>query len=141
MVEDGQAPTITCPPDIVVDAAPGERSAIVDFADPAASDNCPNVGFACDPASGSGFPAGSSSVICTATDASGNDVTCDFTVIVNAVDLPTATAEASPGAAGGVATLPSTGAALTDSSGKLAKWGPLAALGGAAAFIAARLRR
>jgi hypothetical protein len=140
-VNDAEDPIITCPPDISVDAAPGETSAIVDFADPAASDNCPGVGLACDPATGSAFPIGASAVTCTATDVSGNDVACTFTVTVNAVAAPTATAEASQVPAGGVTTLPSTGTAPSDSSSDLAKWGPLAAIGGAAAVLASRLRK
>ena len=82
---------------------------------------------------------------CTATDASGNDVDCTFTITVNAIAAATATAtappEASPVSTSGVTTLPSTGAVPSDSTSDLVKWGPLAAIGGAAAFVAARLRK
>jgi hypothetical protein len=36
----------------------------------------------CSPASGSTFPVGTTTVTCTATDASGNTATCSFTVSV-----------------------------------------------------------
>src|SRR6185503_12292687 len=47
-----------------------------------ASDNCPGVTVVCTPASGSCFPVGTTTVTCTATDASGNTATCSFTVTV-----------------------------------------------------------
>jgi hypothetical protein len=146
-VNDTENPLMTCPPDTTVDAAPGEDSAIVDYPDPDGSDNCPGASLVCySPAS---FLVGTTPVTCTTTDTSGNTVDCAFTVTVNAVAAPTATApatappEANPTATttSGVTTLPSTGAAPTDSPNGIARWGPLAAVGGAAAYVAARFRK
>jgi hypothetical protein len=47
---------------------------------PAFSDNCPATTVACVPPSGSAFPPGTTTVNCTATDASGNTATCSFAV-------------------------------------------------------------
>jgi hypothetical protein len=47
-----------------------------------ASDNCPGVAVVCNPASGSCFPLGVTTVTCTATDAVGNTATCSFPVSV-----------------------------------------------------------
>ena len=46
-----------------------------------ATDNCdPSPSVSCSPASGSGFPVGTTAVTCTATDASGNSSTSTFKV-------------------------------------------------------------
>jgi hypothetical protein len=82
-VNDTQAPTITCPTNVTAVAPPGcsaTSGTVVTYAPPTASDNCPGVMVACVPPSGSPFPAGTTSVTCTATDASGNTATCSFTV-------------------------------------------------------------
>jgi hypothetical protein len=88
-VVDTQPPTITCPPNQTavtnqnVCAPPGTTPCqIVTFPAPTASDNCPGVTVACNPASGSCFPTGTTTVTCTATDASGNTATCSFTTTV-----------------------------------------------------------
>lgn len=95
-VNDVQAPVIgACPADIFVDAPPGALSMPVDFTDPGASDNCPGVGVACDPASGSAFPVGTTTDVCTATDAAGNTDGCAFDVTVGTQsiqEIPTASA-------------------------------------------------
>ena len=83
-VNDTQPPTITCPANIAVAAAsscPPATSRTVNFT-VTATDNCPGVTVVCSPASGSIFPIGTTSVTCTATDASGNTATCSFTVTV-----------------------------------------------------------
>jgi len=83
-VVDQQAPTITCPPNVLAVAqAPGDTGATVNFAAPSVTDNCPaEVVTACAPASGSVFPLGTTAVTCTVTDTSGNAATCTFTVTV-----------------------------------------------------------
>jgi len=48
-----------------------------------ATDNCPGVTVESDPASGSTFPLGTTTVTATATDAAGNTSTCSFTVAVH----------------------------------------------------------
>ncbi|MBI5868658.1 MAG: HYR domain-containing protein, partial [candidate division Zixibacteria bacterium] len=90
-VNDTTKPTITCPSDIVVDNSPGSCGAIVNFSAPLATDNCPGVTVGSVPASGTYFPVGSTLVTSTATDASGNQQTCTFTVTVNDTQKPTVT--------------------------------------------------
>ena len=86
-VNDTQPPTITCPGDqtAVTDqtacGGPGGACQVVNFTT-TASDNCPGVVVVCNPPSGSCLPPGSTTVTCTATDASGNTATCSFSVTV-----------------------------------------------------------
>lgn len=89
-VNDVQPPTITCPPNIVTAASNGcplAASAPVSFS-VTASDNCSVQSVVCKNqnnqvvTSGSPFPVGTSTVTCTATDASGNTATCSFSVTV-----------------------------------------------------------
>ena len=84
-VNDTQPPSITCPSNVTTAAAatcPPTTSTTVTFASPTASDNCPGVTVICTPPSGTTFPVGTTTVTCTATDASGNTATCSFTVSV-----------------------------------------------------------
>jgi hypothetical protein len=81
IILDSEAPKITCPSNITVPAQTGVCGAIVSYAAPA-TDNCPGVTTVCTPPSGSTFPFGTTTVTCTATDASGNKATCSFTVTV-----------------------------------------------------------
>ncbi|HTS17118.1 MAG TPA: HYR domain-containing protein, partial [Verrucomicrobiae bacterium] len=62
--------------------AAGLTNAVVEFALPAASDNCGIATNYCSPASGSVFPVGTNLVTFTAVDTSGNTNTCSFRVIV-----------------------------------------------------------
>src|SRR5439155_14216247 len=88
-VNDTQPPTITCPANINTAATtscpPAATSGPVNFT-VIASDNCPGVTTACKDqnnqpvTSGQTFPVGTTTVTCTATDASGNTATCSFTV-------------------------------------------------------------
>ncbi|MBI3417008.1 MAG: HYR domain-containing protein [Verrucomicrobia bacterium] len=80
-VQDTQPPVIVCPANISVPPDPGQTSAVVTYT-VNASDNCSAVALLCNPASGSTFPAGTTTVTCTATDATGNASTCTFTVTV-----------------------------------------------------------
>jgi CSLREA domain-containing protein len=90
-VNDTQAPSITCPANIVVDAPQGSCSAQVNFTI-TAQDNCPGtVTVGSSPASGSVFPVGTTTVNASATDASGNTATCMFTVTVRDATAPTIT--------------------------------------------------
>jgi hypothetical protein len=88
-VVDTQPPTITCPTNVIAvtaAACPAPTSTVVTFPPPTASDNCPGVTVVCVPPSGSPFPVGTTTVTCTATDASGNTATCSFTIkIFNAI--------------------------------------------------------
>ena len=82
-VNDTQAPSITCPTDVTTTTATvNDPCVVVTFPPPTASDNCPGVTTLCTPASGSCFKVGTTTVTCTATDASGNTATCSFDVSV-----------------------------------------------------------
>jgi uncharacterized repeat protein (TIGR01451 family) len=59
-------------------SCPFATSAAVNFAAVAVTDNCPGVTANCNPPSGSMFPVGTTTVTCTATDASGNATQCTF---------------------------------------------------------------
>ncbi len=90
-VNDTQAPSLTCPMNIITNTAPGQCSAVVTYTTPTASDNCPGATVSCSPASGSTFQKGVTSVTCTATDASNNTSSCSFSVTVNDNEPPTLT--------------------------------------------------
>jgi hypothetical protein len=81
-VADAEIPMITCPPEVLTNAAMGECSVTVSFDPPTASDNCTNTPGICTPASGSSFAAGTNTVTCRVTDAAGHTNTCTFLVIV-----------------------------------------------------------
>jgi len=77
-----QPPTITCPGNIIVAAAascPIATRAPANFT-VTASNDCGAVTSVCSPPSGSTFPVGTTTVTCTAIDASGNTAQCTFTV-------------------------------------------------------------
>lgn len=86
---DITAPELShCPADIVVVCAPRD-GAVVHFASPTATDGCAgNVGVICEPQSGSKFPIGDTTVVCTATDPSGNRSHCSFHVRVSGGTVP-----------------------------------------------------
>jgi streptogramin lyase len=78
-VVDSEAPVIICPTNITL-ACSGDPFVPVTFL-VRAIDNCdPAPLVTTSIASGSGFPAGTTTVNCTAQDASGNQSTCSFTV-------------------------------------------------------------
>jgi hypothetical protein len=88
-VNDTQNPMISCSGNLSVAAAAGQCSAVVNYATPTASDNCSGVGaVACNPASGTSFAKGVTTVSCTVKDASNNQATCTFTVTVNDTQAP-----------------------------------------------------
>ncbi|HEU4389412.1 MAG TPA: HYR domain-containing protein, partial [Blastocatellia bacterium] len=77
-VNDNQAPTITCPADMVAQAPPGSSSVAVSFPAPTSADNCTSS-VTCVPPSGSAFVPGTTVVNCTATDGV-NSTSCSFKV-------------------------------------------------------------
>jgi hypothetical protein len=91
-VNDQTAPVITCPANITVTTPVGSCTAVVNFT-VTATDNCGAVTIVSNPASGSVFPIGTTTVTSTATDACGNSSTCTFTVTVLDAQLPTITAQ------------------------------------------------
>ncbi|MFT3885996.1 MAG: HYR domain-containing protein [Flavobacteriales bacterium] len=92
-VNDNEPPTIICPSDITVQAEPGQCSAHVSYTEPVGTDNCSGATTArlAGPASGSLFPVGTTSITYEATDVTGNQATCSFTVSVIDAQPPTIT--------------------------------------------------
>ena len=80
-VNDAQAPVITCPSNISAATGTNSVTAVVNY-DVTAMDNCPGLTVVSNPASGSAFHAGTTTVTSTATDASGKTATCTFNVTV-----------------------------------------------------------
>jgi len=80
-VNDTEPPVAQCPDDITQGNDPGQCSAVVTFTIDD-SDNCPGVNVTANPASGSTFPLGTTTVEVIATDASDNADTCYFDVTV-----------------------------------------------------------
>jgi large repetitive protein len=89
-VLDTEPPVAICPPSVTVDTDPGLCSAVVAFNTNLSTDNCPGVTVSAVPASGSVFAVGTTVVVITATDASGNSDTCQFTVTVEDNEAPVA---------------------------------------------------
>jgi hypothetical protein len=87
-VVDVEAPKIQTLAPVTVSSDAGVCGAVVTFAAPSASDNCPGVSVVSSPASGSTFPIGTTTVTSTATDASGNTATSTFTVTVSDTEAP-----------------------------------------------------
>jgi subtilisin-like proprotein convertase family protein len=90
-VNDTQPPQITPPAPVQVGTDAPACEATATYPPPVASDNCPGVGAVCVPASGSIFPLGSTTVTCTATDASGNTASGPTAVTVVDDDAPVLT--------------------------------------------------
>ncbi|MBT1698108.1 HYR domain-containing protein [Fulvivirgaceae bacterium PWU4] len=82
-VVDNTAPVFTgCPADITVSAS-ASCQAVVTWAAPSATDNCPGtVNVTSTHTSGATFPLGETTVTYTATDVKGNTSTCSFKVTV-----------------------------------------------------------
>ncbi len=90
-VNDTQPPSITCPVNVAVANSPNQCGSVVNYPAPTVSDNCPGGTTICSPGSGSFFPVGTTTITCTATDASGNPANCSFTVTVNDTQPPSIT--------------------------------------------------
>jgi gliding motility-associated-like protein len=93
-VTDNQAPVFTsCPSNINVNNNPNVCGAVVTYTPPAGTDNCSGsfVTLISGLPSGSTFPVGITTVVHSLTDASGNSVTCSFTVTVNDTQAPSIT--------------------------------------------------
>jgi phosphatidylethanolamine-binding protein (PEBP) family uncharacterized protein len=90
-VTDNQAPTISCPANINVNAAAGTCAATVTYTTPTGADNCPGatVTRIAGPASGSSFPVGTTTVTHRVTAANGATADCSFTVTVTDNQAPT----------------------------------------------------
>jgi hypothetical protein len=77
---DTEPPVLALPADVVADAT-SPAGAVVTLA-AGATDNSGIVSMQCAPVSGSVFPIGTTAVVCTATDGSGNGSTSTFDVTV-----------------------------------------------------------
>lgn len=85
-VTDAEAPVLTVPASITVNAT-GPNGAVVTYS-VSATDNTGAATVTCVPPSGSTFQVGTTTVNCTATDASNNSGSGSFTVtVLGAVDL------------------------------------------------------
>ncbi len=88
-VVDNELPTITCPANVTVSNDPGLCSAVVSYATPSGSDNCPGqttvrtAGLA----SASTFPLGTTTNSYVVTAANGQSATCSFNVTVNSAEI------------------------------------------------------
>lgn len=77
----------SAPPEVRAATAPGATSAVVDYTTPVATDGSTPVPVTCEPASGSAFPVGTTTVTCTAVDAAGNRAQTSFAVVVTATPV------------------------------------------------------
>lgn len=96
VVQDLQAPSITCPMPQTIAADAGGTTATFTFADATGNDNCPGLSVfrTVGPASPATLPVGSHTVTWVATDASGETATCDTTLTVTDTQPPTITCPA-----------------------------------------------
>ncbi|TVR77401.1 MAG: HYR domain-containing protein, partial [Saprospirales bacterium] len=85
-VIDTENPSISCPQDVMVEVAAGVMEIFVDIPEATAEDNCSIASIDNDfngGADASGiYPLGTTSIVFTATDGSGNTANCTFTVTV-----------------------------------------------------------
>ena len=80
---DTVPPVIACPTSMLVpDQTGGPPGEVVSFTVTATDDTDPDPTVVCEPLSGSFFPRGTTTVTCTATDASGQRSVCQFTIEV-----------------------------------------------------------
>jgi predicted extracellular nuclease len=101
-ITDTQPPTIMCPANVIKPTDPSRCTAMVTYAAPGVIDNCgaaagpgmkalqPDTPLVpvCNPASGSIFPKGTTTVLCTVLDAHSNQASCRFNVTVNDTQPP-----------------------------------------------------
>ncbi|NNF01614.1 MAG: HYR domain-containing protein, partial [Bacteroidia bacterium] len=92
VIKDSIKLTITCPSDTIVGNDSGMCSAIVDFDDAIAWDNCTAYVMQFDgDTSGAAFEVGTDTITFLATDSCGEEATCSFTVTVEDREAPTLT--------------------------------------------------
>lgn len=121
-VPDTQPPVIRVPGSMIVPTDPRRNDAVVHYT-VTITDDQPGATVACLPPSGSVFPIGTTTVLCTATDAAGNPAADSFTVTVEDREKPVLTVPenlsigAGPGESNAVATYTAT---ATDNSGSVA---------------------
>jgi hypothetical protein len=86
--DDKVPPTIDCPDDIVFACTGGTEGRVVEFIVTANDIVDTNPTLVCVPESGSVFPVGTTTVVCTATDDAGNSASCSFTITIGGGDCP-----------------------------------------------------
>lgn len=93
---DNTAPIIACPANISVNNDAGLCGAIVSYATPQGTDNCPGASTVQTSGLGAGstFPIGTSTESYQVSDASGNTADCSFTVTVTDAEAPIVTCPA-----------------------------------------------
>jgi hypothetical protein len=85
-IRDTEPPQVNCPENLLVETETEEARVVFDTT---ARDNCDRAPIVnCVPASGTVLRLGSHTVECTATDASGNSSTCQFTITLRKSDRP-----------------------------------------------------
>ncbi|HTS19818.1 MAG TPA: HYR domain-containing protein [Verrucomicrobiae bacterium] len=90
LVVDIQPPVINCASDQVVECtANTPAGGAINFQEPTAYDNCPNLTVSCVPTNGSVLPLGTNLIVYVASDCSGNTNQCSFYVIVQDTTAPT----------------------------------------------------
>lgn len=98
---DVQPPTLTVPAEITLEAT-GPSGAAATFAATASDTRDPSPVVSCSPVSGSTFALGTTTVTCTATDASGNASSGSFTVKVQDTTAPAVSCTNGPNPSGNV---------------------------------------
>jgi large repetitive protein len=117
-VEDTTAPELSLPNNITTEATSPDGAAVT--FNPTATDVVDgSVTVTCDPASGSTFPLGTTTVECSATDAAGNTANDSFTVTVEDTTAPVLTlpenkTEEATGPGGAAVTFDATATDLVD---------------------------
>jgi hypothetical protein len=120
LVNDTTGPVLALPADMSVDASDASGAAVAYTATAAdAVDPAPVV--VCDPASGAAFPMGTTTVSCTASDASGNQSQGSFDVTVGdatapALNLPNTIVREATGASGAAVTYNATATDAVDAA-------------------------
>ena len=85
---DNEDPVMNCPVNQTTTSDPRKSTRLVKWEPPIAIDNSgDNTTTICDPASGSDFAIGQTSVTCIASDSSGNSKSCIFYVDVSGKSL------------------------------------------------------
>ena len=109
-----QAPTITCPGNIVKSNDPNQCGADVTFA--VTAGGIPTPTTVCNPVSGSFFPRGTTTVTCTASNGIQPNATCNFTVTINDTQPPIIACPANVfvGTSGNAATVTYSAPAVSD---------------------------
>ena len=80
-------PIASCPNDTIAGTDSGSCGAVVTFS-AYVYDDKPGATISCEPPSGSYFPVGTTTVVCTAVDAVGHTDTCSFTITVEDTEAP-----------------------------------------------------